>query len=40
MKPLMLDLCCGLGGWSEGFLAAGWRCVGVDLADFSACVSR
>ena len=36
MKPLMLDLCCGLGGWSDGFLAAGWRCVGVDLADFSA----
>ena len=36
MKPLMLDLCCGMGGWSAGFMAAGWRCVGVDLADFSA----
>lgn len=34
-KPLLLDLCCGLGGWSGGFLSAGWRCVGVDLGDFS-----
>lgn len=31
-----LDLCCGLGGWSEGLMLEGWRCVGVDIADFSA----
>jgi hypothetical protein len=35
-KPLMLDLCCGLGGWSKGFIKEGWRCVGVDLFDFGA----
>jgi site-specific DNA-cytosine methylase len=33
---LALDLCCGLGGWSKGLIAAGWECVGVDLMDFSA----
>ena len=26
----MLDLCCGLGGWTDGFLAAGYYCIGVD----------
>lgn len=36
MKPLVLDLCCGLGGWSAGFIAEGWEAVGVDLADFAA----
>jgi hypothetical protein len=35
MKPLVVDLCCGLGGWSKGFLSQGWDAVGVDLADFS-----
>lgn len=24
MKPLCIDLFCGLGGWAEGFLAEGW----------------
>jgi site-specific DNA-cytosine methylase len=23
-KPLAIDLYCGLGGWTEGFLAEGW----------------
>lgn len=32
---LALDLYCGLGGWAEGFIAEGWRVVGVDKADFS-----
>lgn len=32
---MVLDLCCGLGGWSSGFIAEGWQAVGVDLADFS-----
>lgn len=30
MKPLCIDLFCGLGGWTEGFLAEGWDCVGFD----------
>lgn len=29
--PLVYDGYCGLGGWSEGFLAAGYRCVGFDI---------
>lgn len=28
-----LDLFCGLGGWSEGFQANGFECVGVDIVD-------
>ena len=31
MKPLAVDLCCGLGGWSEGLLAEGWDVVGFDV---------
>ncbi len=31
MKPLAVDLCAGLGGWSEGLLAEGWDCVGFDI---------
>ena len=31
MRPLALDLCCGLGGWAEGLIAAGWDVVGVDI---------
>lgn len=30
-KPLVVDLCCGLGGWTEGFLAEGWRARGYDI---------
>jgi len=33
VKPLALDLCCGLGGWAEGLLAAGWDVVGVDVEE-------
>jgi hypothetical protein len=29
--PLCIDLFCGLGGWTEGFLAEGWRVIGFDL---------
>ena len=30
-KPLCVDLFCGLGGWSLGFLAEGYECVGYDI---------
>ena len=30
MKPLAIDLYCGLGGWAEGFLAEGYDVVGFD----------
>ncbi len=29
--PLAIDLFCGLGGWSEGLIAEGWRVVGFDI---------
>jgi hypothetical protein len=31
VRPLCIDLYCGLGGWSEAFLAEGYRCVGYDI---------
>lgn len=30
MQPLAIDLFCGLGGWTEGLLAEGYRVVGFD----------
>jgi hypothetical protein len=32
-KLRVLDLFCGLGGWSIGFHRAGFECVGLDLVD-------
>lgn len=31
LKPLAIDLFCGLGGWAEGFLAEGWSIIGFDI---------
>ena len=31
MKPLCIDLFCGLGGWTEGFLTEGYDVVGFDI---------
>lgn len=31
MRPLVLDLFCGLGGWSEDFIKEGYRAVGFDI---------
>lgn len=30
-KPVVFDLFCGLGGWSEAFIAVGYRAVGFDI---------
>lgn len=30
-QPLAIDLCCGLGGWTEGLLVEGWRVRGYDI---------
>lgn len=31
MKPLAIDIFCGLGGWTEGLLAEGWDVIGFDI---------
>ena len=31
MRPLAVDLFCGLGGWTDGLLAEGYRVVGFDI---------
>ena len=35
MRPLALDLCCGIweGGWANGLVKAGWQVIGVDIED-------
>jgi hypothetical protein len=31
VKPLAIDLFCGLGGWAQGLLATGWDVIGFDI---------
>ena len=31
VSTLVIDMFCGLGGWSHGFLAEGYRCIGFDI---------
>jgi hypothetical protein len=31
MRPIVYDFFCGLGGWTEGFIAEGYRCIGYDI---------
>lgn len=31
LKPIALDLCCGLGGWTRGLKAAGFEVWGFDI---------
>lgn len=31
MKPICYDLFCGLGGWTEAFMAEGYECIGFDV---------
>jgi hypothetical protein len=31
MRPLAIDLFCGLGGWTEGLLKEGWWVIGFDI---------
>lgn len=33
MKPLAIDLFCGLGGWTDGLLAEGWDVIGFDIEE-------
>lgn len=33
MRPLCIDLFCGLGGWTEGFLSEGFEVIGFDIEE-------
>ena len=35
MPQTLLDLCCGMGGWSIGFHRAGFECTGIDTLDLA-----
>lgn len=35
MKPLAIDLCCGLGGWTIGLMEAGFQVIGFDIVYFA-----
>lgn len=40
VKPLAIDLYCGLGGWTDGLMAAGYRIVGFDVERHSVPVEE
>ena len=31
LRPLAIDLCCSVGGWTDGLIAEGWDCLGFDV---------
>jgi hypothetical protein len=39
-RPVALDLCCGLGGWASGLIAAGWHVIGVDIENMFAALGE
>ncbi len=40
MKPLAIDLFCGLSGWGDGLIAEGFRVVGFDIKDMFKALGR
>ena len=34
-RPLAIDLCCGLGGWTAGLIEVGFRVIGFDIVHFA-----
>lgn len=40
MQPLAIDLFCGLGGWTDGLLALGYRVFGFDIEPHEYCEQR
>ncbi len=36
MKPLCIDLCCGSGGWTAGFMAEDYDVIGFDIEPLAA----
>lgn len=39
-RPLAVDLFCGLSGWGEGLIAAGWDVIGFDLENMFAAIGE
>lgn len=39
-RPQALDICTGLGGWSQGLIAEGWHVTGIDIEDMFAALNE
>lgn len=39
-RPIAIDLCVGLAGWTSGLTAAGWRVIGIDIEDMFAALGE